>query len=209
MPGYNHPDDCPCGWCVKDGSRTSSYSSRPLPVRIDVFTSYVNPHARCPVCGEPVYFYQSPYGGRVYFDDLGPPWPKHPCTISEYSPVVRIKFGETTNEKTPQWQVQGWIPLQVLKVHEEGEWLVVSGKIIETSEPVRFVVHGKPAISESMPAAFSGWNSAGVTVLSYLRDHGRGTGSVIGYRYADFVFEMPGRLDLGLAGLISRWEPEA
>jgi hypothetical protein len=27
-----------------------------------------------------VYFYKSPYGGRVYFDDLGPPWPKHPCT---------------------------------------------------------------------------------------------------------------------------------
>ena len=27
-----------------------------------------------------MYFYKSPYGGRVYFDDLGPPWPKHPCT---------------------------------------------------------------------------------------------------------------------------------
>jgi hypothetical protein len=27
-----------------------------------------------------VFFYQSPYGGRVFFDSLGPPWPKHPCT---------------------------------------------------------------------------------------------------------------------------------
>lgn len=42
--------------------------------------SFVNPNARCPVCGDPVFFYQSRYGGRVFFDDLGWPWPKHPCT---------------------------------------------------------------------------------------------------------------------------------
>jgi hypothetical protein len=37
------------------------------------YPSYVNPNARCPVCGASVYFYQSPYGGRVFFDELGPP----------------------------------------------------------------------------------------------------------------------------------------
>src|SRR5688572_18159931 len=42
------------------------------------FASFVNPNARCPVCDAPVFFYQSPYGGRVFFDELGPPWPKHP-----------------------------------------------------------------------------------------------------------------------------------
>lgn len=41
---------------------------------------YVNPNARCPVCGAPVFFYTNASGSRVYFDDLGPPWPKHPCT---------------------------------------------------------------------------------------------------------------------------------
>ncbi len=41
---------------------------------------YVNPNARCPVCGAPVFFYANASGSRVYFDDLGPPWPKHPCT---------------------------------------------------------------------------------------------------------------------------------
>lgn len=40
---------------------------------------YVNPNANCPVCGQPVFFYQNEYGSRVYFDELGPPWPKHPC----------------------------------------------------------------------------------------------------------------------------------
>jgi len=38
------------------------------------------PNAKCPVCGASVFFYQNQQGSRVFFDDLGPPWPKHPCT---------------------------------------------------------------------------------------------------------------------------------
>ena len=53
------------------------------------YPSYVNPNAKCPVCGADVYFYQSPYGGRVFFDELGPPWPKHPCTSSNDLSVRR------------------------------------------------------------------------------------------------------------------------
>lgn len=41
---------------------------------------YVNPNAKCPVCRAPVFFYANEHGSRVFFDDLGPPWPKHPCT---------------------------------------------------------------------------------------------------------------------------------
>lgn len=44
--------------------------------------SYVNPNARCPVCDKIVFFYQSPSGGRAFFDALGWPWPKHGCTDS-------------------------------------------------------------------------------------------------------------------------------
>lgn len=44
------------------------------------FASYVNPNARCPVCRDLVYFYQSEFGGRVFFDELGGDWKKHPCT---------------------------------------------------------------------------------------------------------------------------------
>jgi len=47
--------------------------------------SYVVPNASCPVCGKIVFFYQSPHGGRVFFDDLGWPWPKHPCTDNKKS----------------------------------------------------------------------------------------------------------------------------
>lgn len=36
------------------------------------------PNSTCPVCGDPVFFYMSPFGERVFFDELGSPWPKHP-----------------------------------------------------------------------------------------------------------------------------------
>lgn len=41
---------------------------------------FINPNAECPVCGDRVFFYQNRFGSRVFFDELGPPWPKHPCT---------------------------------------------------------------------------------------------------------------------------------
>ena len=42
--------------------------------------NFTTPNAACPVCGARVFFYQNEHGSRVYFDSLGPPWPKHPCT---------------------------------------------------------------------------------------------------------------------------------
>jgi hypothetical protein len=41
---------------------------------------FVEPNATCPVCKAGVFFYANSDGSRVFFDDLGPPWPKHPCT---------------------------------------------------------------------------------------------------------------------------------
>jgi hypothetical protein len=43
-------------------------------------SAFVYPNANCPVCGDPVFFYQNQFGSKVYFDELGKPWPKHPCT---------------------------------------------------------------------------------------------------------------------------------
>lgn len=63
-------------WCR--GYRGTSDRGERGPFRS--IKSYVVPDAICPVCGMKVFFYQSPNGGRVFFDDLGWPWPKHPCT---------------------------------------------------------------------------------------------------------------------------------
>lgn len=47
--------------------------------------SFMRPNTACPVCGALVYFYANEFGSRVYFDEVGPPWPKHPCTIAPAS----------------------------------------------------------------------------------------------------------------------------
>ena len=94
MPGYNHYPWCSCGWCDSQGR--SWYSSEKIeqsPDRrlakqflqaegvIKSFTAcFVEPNATCPVCGERVFFYANEFGSRVFFDELGWPWPKHPCT---------------------------------------------------------------------------------------------------------------------------------
>jgi hypothetical protein len=96
MPGYNHYPWCPCGWCYKHGwnfysPRTTmedfdrSFAERRLKETgaIRSWTAcFVNPNAWCPECGAKVFFYQNQYGSRVYFDELGWPWPRHPCTDS-------------------------------------------------------------------------------------------------------------------------------
>jgi len=77
--GYNHPPDCNCGW----GGKYYPHANLFRPPFGDGF---INPNARCPKCGAPCFFYRSPDNGRVYFDELGPPWPKHPCTDS--APII-------------------------------------------------------------------------------------------------------------------------
>jgi hypothetical protein len=103
VTGFNHYVDCGCGWCVNTGGRMSGAQRTRLQNDMrhrDAMTllkgnaarsisgCYVNPNAKCPVCGDAVYFYANEHGSRVFFDDLGPPWPKHPCTDNPREPVA-------------------------------------------------------------------------------------------------------------------------
>ncbi|MDX8433272.1 hypothetical protein RFN25_07470 [Mesorhizobium abyssinicae] len=103
MTGHNHYSNCTCGWCINYGRARIDRSrvapdlrlrdARLLLERNAVRTAsacYVNPNARCPVCGDAVFFYANQHGSRVYFDELGHPWTKHPCTDS---PARRIAAG--------------------------------------------------------------------------------------------------------------------
>lgn len=69
------------GWCKGYQGGSGGKSSSPFKSS----ESYVNPNAHCPVCGDRVFFYRSPFGGRVFFNDLGWPWPKHDCTDNPQS----------------------------------------------------------------------------------------------------------------------------
>ena len=99
-------------WVERDDWNRYSYG--PTPTREDKFLAflrescalssatarYVKPNATCPVCGADVYFYQNEYGSRVFFDELGPPWPKHPCT--DTSEMAENKLDIAAGEIEPK-----------------------------------------------------------------------------------------------------------
>ncbi|RMR34718.1 hypothetical protein ALP36_00578 [Pseudomonas syringae pv. coriandricola] len=115
---WNHPKNCSCGWGGdgQPGRSTNAYSAPAthggwLISLTNTYHSYVNPNASCPVCGTAVFFYQSPSGGRVFFDELGPPWSKHPCTDTISPPGKAPHSSRMTGQSTVySWQRAGWQP---------------------------------------------------------------------------------------------------
>lgn len=73
---------------------------------------YTVPNSSCPVCGASVFYYESPYGGRVFFDSLGPPWPKHPCTSGD----DRIRSAR----QHASWHTENWHPLTSVTIDAHG-----------------------------------------------------------------------------------------
>lgn len=132
----NHPPGCQCGWGGeghlgrRNFGQTATHVSRLAQVWLS-YASYVNPNARCPACGKPVFYYQSPNGGRVFFDELGPPWPKHPCTDAGSSRRPNTAFSASAIPSLPQhyaWYATGWSPFFVSNVTSYSPELIrVSG----------------------------------------------------------------------------------
>jgi hypothetical protein len=124
---WNHAPDCDCGWGGDTGGGGGILSPSELKnAKIEkwvkegwlkssfhFYESFTDPNAKCPVCGAPVFFYQSPFGGRVFFDELGPPWPKHPCTDNTpvSSSIRKVPETGKKNPKQPQWKIDQWLPL--------------------------------------------------------------------------------------------------
>lgn len=136
------------GW-----SRSSSDSSRPrLHSSYRVGITYVNPNARCPVCGESVFYYQSPDDGRVFFDELGPPWPKHACTDQGLDhPMIRRalddfvigsgrNFRRRPSKLAPEWIAAGFAPFVLTRAELAGTGIRMHGTVFgndnKTSQPL-------------------------------------------------------------------------
>jgi len=113
---WNHSPSCTCGWggMGHSGKRAaSSFGDHWAPPINLSYESYTNPNALCPVCNSPVFFYISPNGGRVFFDELGPPWSKHPCTDTESVPK---RFRVSRDNRQPRdfgWVKDGWHPVEI------------------------------------------------------------------------------------------------
>jgi hypothetical protein len=126
---WNHPVHCPCGWggVGHSGRRESRQSTlfyfwpsgvHPISASLSSFTI---PNASCPVCGESVFYYCNNYGSSVFFDELGPPWPKHPCTDNSTKilpkPFRSLPRSEHLPTK-PKWQKNGWELFQLEAITE-------------------------------------------------------------------------------------------
>ena len=129
---WNHSPECSCGWGGEghlgrrstgslENSQWQEYCS------FTGYSSYTNPNARCPVCGASVFFYQSTEGGRVFFDELGPPWPKHPCTSPLGKTIFRPSYSIFSGPvRTYKWQTDGWVPFDIDSIKPQPPMFKVS-----------------------------------------------------------------------------------
>lgn len=168
MPGYNHFSTCTCGWCLKRRglSRRAKPKSKSRPtVNIDSVTV---PNAICPVCGDKVYFYWNDAGSRVYFDDLGPPWPKHPCT-DRPSGTKRLRVSSSSRAATTSpWRDAGWIPAIFERSKREEDWNVLYLTILETGEPLRVLTDVLKGPERGGLVYYQHWDEKFCTSLEFL-----------------------------------------
>lgn len=172
MTGHNHYPDCLCGWCVNLRGRLREpkplYTSAAQPQKFTTYTSFTNPNAFCPECGECVFFYQSPHGGRVFFDELGPPWTKHPCTDNSDKPV---RWRATTGDRADRvitWEREGWEPILIRSSRLEMNWHCVPVQNLKTRLYFDALANVPLRLDGEMFAMMLPWNERGWSTISYI-----------------------------------------
>lgn len=130
------------GWC--SGAKSSDTATQPF----RNVSAFVNPNALCPVCGDRVFFFQSRFGGRVFFDALGWPWPKHPCTDNRASQTRQVQelrptrgltaFRNRRNEPLDIYELSEFeeidtqIRVRLRRIRDRREfWVYFSSEILE------------------------------------------------------------------------------
>ena len=96
-------------------------------------SAFVYPNASCPVCGDEVFFYQNSSGSKVFFDEIGHPWPKHPCTDnSQFNTLIDEDMdGATAPEPRGLMEVEHILdtsyryPINETQLAKKVIWLVV------------------------------------------------------------------------------------
>lgn len=140
---WNHRPGCTCGW--GGGWHGSSGVVQRSWYELVSYATFTNPYASCPVCGATVFFYRSPHGGSVFFDSLGPPWPKHPCTdnaraAAPTSSVKSSKAPEALRKSTTYpWQEAGWQPFLLAFVFDYNPQLLRLSGTVEGSDMELYV----------------------------------------------------------------------
>lgn len=152
---WNHSATCNCGW----GGVSYGFvaETTPPPDRREV--SFLNPNARCPACGDQVFFYRSPNGGAVYFDGLGWPWPKHPCmdidggaSTRTISPPVHSEFSSARSEKLDDQDAAQWTPFEIVSVVQEHTYTLLVGRVDYATSMIKIGVQSLVNTERGIPA---------------------------------------------------------
>jgi hypothetical protein len=171
---HNHPPGCPCGWggvWYGHGNTESDWLFRrePRPRKLGpqrgtsslLAGGFTVPNSRCPVCNASVYYYESPYGGRVFFDSLGPPWPKHPCTFGAPTTVL-ASSGRS-------WQQRNWEPVTSVAIEafgRGGDLFRISGRHAGHELSAYFRAH-EVVMAEIVRVRKAGSGRYDVSILDY------------------------------------------
>lgn len=130
MGGRSTPIHTDGRWCP---AASSSASFLPPSRPFCTVASYINPNAICPVCGATVFFYQSPNGGRVFFDALGWPWPKHRCTDNKVAQIGTVRQPKNRTSGSVIFRDAAGTSLQIYELTEMPRQK--DGWIIKLSRP--------------------------------------------------------------------------
>lgn len=102
-----------------------------------------------------MYFFTLDNNGRVYFDEIGAPWPKHPCTDRHDNPETSFaaESGSTDGDAQARpWEI-GWVLLNQISVEvAELGTLRLSARIAE--EGLITFVRGDAFGEVESPATF-------------------------------------------------------
>ena len=135
--GFNHAKDCQCNF------RGGHPRSRP-PVwrgwkRRAVKRYLSGPNAACPECHAPVYYIPGPKGGGAYYNQLGPPWPKHACTNnpSPYSPYGRTGKPKLRNRRS-EFERDAWLPFLIRHIECLASGTIIHGVALDDPTVLHF-----------------------------------------------------------------------
>jgi hypothetical protein len=141
--GHNHTDSCTCPFCLHLGNHLRAEA---VLWRRATKYSFTVPNARCPECSLPVFYYESEHGGRVYFDRLGIPWPKHPCTDKGKPPRKFENWHSHESrlkENASKWRSTGNKPLvcQLIRLRQGDGWTTAVFRDVSTNKEIALDVH--------------------------------------------------------------------
>ncbi|GAA1724596.1 hypothetical protein GCM10009766_00050 [Microcella frigidaquae] len=156
--GWNHPKNCRCGWGGeghkgRGGGGGYGYSGWSAVDTWGGGSSLDSPNAMCPKCESPVYFIRPQNGGAVWFDELGKPWPKHPCMETLRARNLAPTYVPTSREVRPA--PDGWTrrtePMTIAMSESFAVWAGTIGRS-------HYYFLEKPL--EPLSPAFIGWDKS-------------------------------------------------